>query len=174
MKFKTKIQASCGIDVKMLDTSEDGFVLYIERKALDASSYKLLADFTAQNELSLQLDIGNFIVSKHALPPHWLLTKVFRKLTSLERRSLFSFRLIITTYKKQIKYIKSTLLYTGQSLEDLTPILCEKVRRRCAFRANKLHFKSCQNWKRNLQLDWSRLCVSYYVSRNQKLQKRKL
>ena len=70
MKFKTKIHDSCGVDLKMLDTSEEGLVLYIERKAIDSSAYKLLADFTAQNALSLQLDIGNFIVSKNALPPH--------------------------------------------------------------------------------------------------------
>ena len=54
----------------MLDTSEDGLVLYIERKAIDVSAYKLLADYTGQNNLILQLDIGNFIVSKNALPPH--------------------------------------------------------------------------------------------------------
>jgi hypothetical protein len=70
MKLKTKIHVSCGIDLKMLDTSEDGLVLYIERKAIDISAYKLLADYTAQNDLNLQLDIGNFIVSKNALQPH--------------------------------------------------------------------------------------------------------
>jgi hypothetical protein len=68
MKLKTKIHSSCGIDLKMLDTSEDGLVLYIERKAIDISAYKLLADYAAQNDLSLQLDIGNFIVSKNTLP----------------------------------------------------------------------------------------------------------
>lgn len=70
MKFKTKILSNCGINLKMLDTSEDGLVLYIERKEIDISAYKLLADFTAQNNLNLQLDIGNFIVSKNLLPPH--------------------------------------------------------------------------------------------------------
>ena len=70
MKFKREIQTRCGIDLKMLDIPEDGLVLYIERKAVDIGAYKLLADFTAENELSLQLDIGNFIVSKHALHAH--------------------------------------------------------------------------------------------------------
>jgi hypothetical protein len=69
MKNKIKIQASCGIDLKMLDTYEEGLVLYIERKEIDIGAYKLLADYTTQNDLSLQLDIGNFIVSKNALPP---------------------------------------------------------------------------------------------------------
>jgi hypothetical protein len=70
MKFKREIQTSCNIDVKMLDTAEDGLILYVERKTLNADSYKLLADFAAENELSLQLDIGNFIISTHALTPH--------------------------------------------------------------------------------------------------------
>ena len=70
MKFKREIQTSCNIDVKMLDTAEDGLILYVERKALNADSYKLLADFAAENELSPQLDIGNFIISTHALTPH--------------------------------------------------------------------------------------------------------
>jgi hypothetical protein len=67
MKLKTKIKTSCGIDLKMLDIPEDGLVLYVERKTLDIGAYKLLADFTAQNDLSLQLDMGNFIISTRAL-----------------------------------------------------------------------------------------------------------
>lgn len=67
MKYKTKIQTSCGIDVKMLDTAEDGMVLCVERKILDSASYKLLADFATQNQLNLQLSSGNFIISTHAL-----------------------------------------------------------------------------------------------------------
>ena len=54
----------------MLDIAKEGLVLYVERKTLNIDSYKLLADFATQNELSLQLDIGNFILSNHALPPH--------------------------------------------------------------------------------------------------------
>ncbi len=67
MKFKGEIQASCGIEVKMLDTAEDGFVLFVERKTLGVDLYKLLADFVAQKELSLQLEVGNFIISNHPL-----------------------------------------------------------------------------------------------------------
>lgn len=67
MKFKREIQTSCGIDVKMLDTAEDGIILYVERQTLDVGSYKLLADFAAQKELSLQLEVGNFVISTHPL-----------------------------------------------------------------------------------------------------------
>lgn len=70
MKFKREIRDSCGIDVNMLDTSEDGFVLYVERNTLDPGSYKVLADFAEQNRLSLQLESGRFMISTHALPPH--------------------------------------------------------------------------------------------------------
>jgi hypothetical protein len=70
MKLKTKIKNSTGINLKMLDIPEEGLVLYIERKALDISSYKLLADFAAQNNLSLQLELGNFVVSNRPLSPH--------------------------------------------------------------------------------------------------------
>jgi hypothetical protein len=71
MKCKGEIQVTCGISVKMLDTSEEGLVLYVERKTLDDSSYKLLADFATQKELNLQLEAGNFIISTHPLPSHY-------------------------------------------------------------------------------------------------------
>ena len=69
MKFKREIVTSCGIDCKMLDTAEDGIVLFVERKSIDQGAYKLLADFVARNGLSLQLEIGNFLISTHALAP---------------------------------------------------------------------------------------------------------
>jgi hypothetical protein len=67
MRFKREILANCGIDVKMLDIAEAGLVLYVERSSIDVGAYKLLANFAAKNELSVQLEIGNFIISKHAL-----------------------------------------------------------------------------------------------------------
>ena len=67
MKFKREIQTTCGINVKMLDTAEDGIILYVERETLNVGSYKLLADFAAQKELSLQLEVGNFVISTHPL-----------------------------------------------------------------------------------------------------------
>ena len=69
MKLKIKIQNSCGIDTKMLDTAEEGLVLYVERNAIDSGAYKLLADFAEENHLSLKLEIGNFIISNQPLPP---------------------------------------------------------------------------------------------------------
>ena len=71
MKFKREIRTACGVDVKMLDTAEDGIVLYVERETLDVDSYKLIANFTAQKELSLQLAVGNFVISTHPLSARW-------------------------------------------------------------------------------------------------------
>ena len=62
---------ACGVDVKMLDTAEDGIVLFVERETLDVDSYKLIANFTAQKELSLQLAVGNFVISTHPLSSRW-------------------------------------------------------------------------------------------------------
>jgi len=67
MKFKREIRTAWGVDVKMLDTAEDGIVLYVERETLDIDSYKLIANYTAQKELSLQLAVGNFVISTHPL-----------------------------------------------------------------------------------------------------------
>jgi len=70
MKYKREIQANCGIDTKMLDTADDGLVLYIEKNSIDAGSYKMLANFVEQNQLILRLEIGNFIISNNALQTH--------------------------------------------------------------------------------------------------------
>jgi len=70
MKYKRKIQANCGIDTKMLDTADDGLVLYIEKNSIDAGSYKMIANFVEQNQLILSLEIGNFIISNNPLPTH--------------------------------------------------------------------------------------------------------
>ena len=68
MKFKKEIKSTCGTEMNMLDTKEDGLVLWVERKTLDTSSYKNLADYATQKELSLLLEAGNFIISTHPLP----------------------------------------------------------------------------------------------------------
>ena len=69
MKIKRQIKDSCGIEAIMVDLPEVGLVLTIERSTLDKDSYKLLADYTAENNLNLQLELGRFIISNQALPP---------------------------------------------------------------------------------------------------------
>ena len=77
MKFKMEIKASCALDAKMLDTSEDGYVLVIERKTVNEASYKLLTAFASQKQLNMQLDIENYIISSNMLPPTRQTRQVF-------------------------------------------------------------------------------------------------
>ncbi len=69
MKFKRQIKECCNIVAKMLDLPDVGFVLTVKRSTLDKNSYKLLADYAAENNLNLQLEIGTFIISNQALQP---------------------------------------------------------------------------------------------------------
>jgi hypothetical protein len=68
MKIKRQIKDCCGIETVMVDLPEVGFVLTVEKSTLDRDSYQLLADYTAENNLNLQLEIGRFIISNQALP----------------------------------------------------------------------------------------------------------
>ncbi len=68
MKIKRQIRDSCGIETKMFDMPEVGLVLTVERSTLDMGSYKLLADYATKNSLSLQLEMGRFIISNQGLP----------------------------------------------------------------------------------------------------------
>ena len=68
MKIKRQIQECCNIVAKMVDLPEVGLVLTVERSTLDKDSYKLLADYAAENNLNLQLELGRFIISNQALP----------------------------------------------------------------------------------------------------------
>ncbi len=68
MKLKRQIIDCCGIETKMIDLPEAGLVLTVERSELDKDSYKLLADFAAENNLILSLELGRFVISTHALP----------------------------------------------------------------------------------------------------------
>ncbi len=68
MKIKRQIQDCCGIETKMFDMPEVGLVLTVEKSALEQGSYKLLADYTAENNLNLQLEMGRFVISNMGLP----------------------------------------------------------------------------------------------------------
>jgi hypothetical protein len=68
IKIKRQIQDCCGIETKMIDLPEVGLVLTVERSDLDMGSYKLLADYAAENNLNLQLELGRFIISNQPLP----------------------------------------------------------------------------------------------------------
>ena len=52
----------------MVDLPKVGLVLTVERSTLDKESFKLLADYAAENNLNLQLELGRFIISNQPLP----------------------------------------------------------------------------------------------------------
>ena len=68
MKIKRQIHDCCGIDTRMEDLPEVGLVLTVEKSELDRDSYKVLADFTAENNLNLHLELGRVVISNQALP----------------------------------------------------------------------------------------------------------
>ncbi len=69
MKFKREIKTATGLDAQMLDTAEDGYVLTIEKRSVNEESYKLLAAFTEQKQLNLQLEMGRYVISTKTLSP---------------------------------------------------------------------------------------------------------
>jgi hypothetical protein len=69
MVFKREIGTSCSLDVKMLDTPNDGIVLTIEQNLVDGTNLLLIKDFVSQHNLSLLLDSECYFISTNALKP---------------------------------------------------------------------------------------------------------
>jgi hypothetical protein len=69
MKLKRQIQDRCGIETKMCDLPKVGLVLTVDRSALDMGSYKLLSEYTAENNLNLLQEMGRFLISNQGLSP---------------------------------------------------------------------------------------------------------
>ena len=69
MVFKRKLGSSCSIDVKMLDTLKDGFVLSIEQNLVNSNDLVFITNFVNQHKLSLLLDSERYFISTNALTP---------------------------------------------------------------------------------------------------------
>jgi hypothetical protein len=54
MKVKREVKTACGVDVKMLDTDEDGIVLYVERE-LQGWLILTVREFNCTKRTRLQL-----------------------------------------------------------------------------------------------------------------------
>ncbi len=67
MVFKRQIGASCSLDVKMLDTINDGFVLTIEQSLVNSDDLLSIKDFVNQHKLSLLLDSERYFISTNTL-----------------------------------------------------------------------------------------------------------
>ena len=69
MVFKREIGTSCSLDVKMLDTINDGIVLSIEQSLVNSNGLLFITDFVNQHKLSLLLDSERYFISTNALTP---------------------------------------------------------------------------------------------------------
>ena len=63
MVFKREIGSGCSLDVKMLDTINDGIVLTIEQSLVNSNGLLLITDFVNQHKLSLLLDSERYFIS---------------------------------------------------------------------------------------------------------------
>jgi len=70
MLYKRKIGTSCSIDVKMLDTINDGIILSIEEDLVDGDNLIFIKDFVNEHKLSLLLDNDRYFISTNALSPY--------------------------------------------------------------------------------------------------------
>jgi len=70
MVFKREIGTSCSLDVKMLDTINDGIVLSIEQNLVNSNHLLFIKDFVHQHNLSLLLDSERYFISTSALIPY--------------------------------------------------------------------------------------------------------
>jgi len=69
MVFKRTIGASCSLDVKMLDTINDGIILSIDQNLVNSNELLFITDFVNQHKLSLLLDSERYFISTNALAP---------------------------------------------------------------------------------------------------------
>ena len=69
MVFKREIGISCSLNVKMLDTVNDGIVLSIDQNLVNSNDLLFITDFVNQHKLSLLLDSERYFISTNALSP---------------------------------------------------------------------------------------------------------
>jgi len=69
MVFKRAIGARCSLNVKMLDTINDGIVLSIDQNLVNSNELSFIMDFVNQHKLSLLLDSERYFISTNALTP---------------------------------------------------------------------------------------------------------
>jgi hypothetical protein len=69
MVFKREIGSSISLDVKMLDTVNDGFVLSIDQNLVNNNDLSFITDFVNQHKLSLLLESERYFISTNALTP---------------------------------------------------------------------------------------------------------
>ena len=68
MILKREIVTRCSIDVKILETLNDGLVLRVEN-IVNRNSLALITDFVNKHQLNMLFDNGLYFISKEILTP---------------------------------------------------------------------------------------------------------
>jgi hypothetical protein len=69
MVLKREIGTSCKIDVKILETLKDGFVLRIMENMVNENFLEAITDFVIKRELNILFDNGVYFISNQILAP---------------------------------------------------------------------------------------------------------
>ena len=69
MVLKREIGTSCKIDVKILETLKDGFVLRILENMMSENSLEAITDFVNKHRLNILFDNGAYFISNQILAP---------------------------------------------------------------------------------------------------------
>ena len=67
MVFKREIGSGCSLDVKMLDTINDGIILSIDQNLVDRNNLVFITAFVSQHKLNLLLDSERYFISSNTL-----------------------------------------------------------------------------------------------------------
>lgn len=69
MLYKREIGTGCSVEVKILDTLNDGIVLSIKENLVSKSALQFITDFVNHHKLNLLLDNERYFISTKALMP---------------------------------------------------------------------------------------------------------
>jgi hypothetical protein len=69
MVLKREIGTRCKIDVKILETLKDGFILRVMENNVDNISIEAVTDFVNKHKLNMLFDNGVYFISNQLLAP---------------------------------------------------------------------------------------------------------
>ncbi len=69
MNFKSEIKKTCNLDVKMLETSNDGLILTVSKRLVNSDSLQSITAFVNDHKLNLMSEFGIYYISTQILEP---------------------------------------------------------------------------------------------------------
>jgi hypothetical protein len=69
MSFKSEIRKTCNLDVKMIETSNDGLILTVSKRLVNADSLQYITSFVNDHKLNLMSEFGFYYISTGILAP---------------------------------------------------------------------------------------------------------